>query len=301
MTDRKTRLDTLAIATLVGCCVLWGLNQAAAKVTLAAVPPLAQAAYRSAGAALLLAAYARWRGIGLAPGDGTWGPGLLVGLLFAAEFGCIFVGLQFTSASRMAVFLYCSPFVVALGMPWVTRGERLSAVQWAGLVLAFAGVAWGFSEGFAHSGGGRTLAGDALGLAAAVLWGATTLAIRATRLASAAPELTLLYQLVVSALLLGAASLAVGEHWPAPWALPAQPLALLGFQTVVVTFGSYLLWFWLVRHYPATRIAVFTLLTPLVGLWAGVVLLGEPLTARLVVACAAVVGGIALVNRPGRR
>jgi drug/metabolite transporter (DMT)-like permease len=56
-------------------------------------------------------------------------------------------------------------------------------------------------------------------------------------------------------------------------------------------------WFWLVRHYPATRIAAFTLLTPVAGLAAGVLLLGEPLTARLVVALLAVVAGLVLVNR----
>jgi drug/metabolite transporter (DMT)-like permease len=54
--------------------------------------------------------------------------------------------------------------------------------------------------------------------------------------------------------------------------------AALGFQTVVVTFASYLVWFWLVRHYPATRISAFTLLTPVFGLLAGVLLLGEPVT-----------------------
>ena len=66
---------------------------------------------------------------------------------------------------------------------------------------------------------------------------------------------------------------------------------------VIVTFASYLTWFWLVRHYPATRLAAFTLLTPVFGLAAGVLLLAEPLTARLVLALIAVVLGLALVNR----
>ena len=57
---------------------------------------------------------------------------------------------------------------------------------------------------------------------------------------------------------------------------------------MIVTFASYLLWFWLVRHYPATRLAAFTLLTPVFGLLLGVLLLGEPITPRLVVA---LVGG----------
>lgn len=293
---RKDHLDAVAIASLLLCCTLWGLNQVAAKVALLEIPPLAQAAARSLGAALLVLAWARWRGIALWARDGTLGGGVAAGALFGAEFACIFVGLQFTTASRMVVFIYLSPFVVALGMPLVARGERLDARQWLGLVLAFAGVAWAFAESFAPQAraGPRQWLGDALGVGAALLWAATTLVIRATALASAPAEKTLLYQLATSGLLLALAALLAGEAWPAR--LGALSLASLAFQTVVVTFASYLLWFWLVRHYPAARLAAFTLLTPLAGLLAGVGLLGEPLTLRLAAAVGAVTAGIALVS-----
>jgi EamA-like transporter family. len=74
-------------------------------------------------------------------------------------------------------------------------------------------------------------------------------------------------------------------------------LSSLGFQTVIVSFASYLLWFWLVRHYPATQLATFTLLTPVAGLAAGVGLLGEPMTWRLGIAVVAVAIGLTLVSR----
>ncbi len=303
MTDRKSRLDAVAVASLVLCCALWGVNQVAAKVALAEIPPLLQAGARSLGAALLVALWARWRSLRLADapqGPSTWRPGLLAGALFGAEFACIFVGLQFTTASRMVVFVYLSPFVVALGMPWIARGERLSALQLGGLVAAFAGVAFAFADGFgAKAVGDLQWLGDSLGVLAAVLWGATTLVIRGSALTSALPEKTLLYQLAVSGVLLVAAGVAVGEQWPAdPSALA---LALLAFQTVIVTFASYLLWFWLVRHYPATQISSFVLLTPVFGLLAGALLLGEPVTTRLLIALAAVTVGIAVVSRPAKR
>lgn len=293
---RKTHLDAFAIFWLVSCAALWGLNQTATKVALAEIPPLLQAGVRSAGAALLLGLWSAWRRQPLNLAGPTWRGGLLAGSLFAAEFGCIFVGLQFTTASRMAVFIYLAPFVVALGMPWVAPAERLRGSQLVGLVAAFAGVVWAFAEGFSHpAAGDRQWLGDALGVVAAVLWAGTTLTIRATRLGSAPAETTLMYQLLISGALLGAAGLLTGEQWPAsPSALAWGSLA---FQTVVVTFASYLLWFWLMRHYPATRISAFTLLTPVFGLAAGVLLLDEPLTLRLVVALGAVVAGIALVNR----
>jgi len=293
---RKTSLDAIALVTLVSCCAIWGLSQVAAKVSLAEVPPLLQSGVRSVGAALLLLAWARWRGLVIFTRDGTAGPGLVAGVLFAIEFACLFVGLQYTSASRMAVFLYLAPFVVALGMPLISRQERLAPAQWVGLVVAFGGVVWAFAEGFAApSAGPKQWIGDALGMVAAVLWGATTLVLRATKLASALPEKTLLYQLVVSGVALTAASVAAGEVMPTTLS-PTVAWAML-FQIAVVTFASYLAWFWLVRHYVATKVAAFTLLTPVFGLLAGVGLLGEPLTLRLVVALLAVCAGIWLVNR----
>ena len=300
MPDRKTHLDASAVAWLVLCCFLWGLNQVAVKSALPEVPPLWQAGIRSLGAAALVMGWARWRGIALFAHDGTLRGGLLAGSLFAAEFGCIFVGLQFTTASRMAVFIYLSPFVVALGMPLVVRSERLAPLQLFGLTVAFAGVAWAFAEGFSRpAAGDRQWLGDALGVAAALLWGATTLTIRASALGTASAEKTLFYQLAVSGVSLCLAALWAGQPFAAPFFahLSALTWTSLAFQMVIVSFASYLLWFWLVRHYPATRLAAFTLLTPVFGLLLGALLLGEPITPRLVVALAGVALGIVLVNR----
>ncbi|HKX43086.1 MAG TPA: DMT family transporter, partial [Burkholderiaceae bacterium] len=155
-----------------------------------------------------------------------------------------------------------------------------------------------FAEGFTRpAAGAHQLVGDALGVVAGVLWGATTLAIRATRLSQASAEKTLLYQLAVSGLLLSIAALAAGSTLPTR--LSALAWTSMIFQVVIVTFISYLAWFWLIRHYPATRLASFTLLTPMFGLLMGALLLSEPITLRLVLALLAVALGIVLVNRRG--
>lgn len=300
MSKRRTQLDGRAIALLVMCCALWGLNQVATKVALAEIPPLAQAGARSLGAALLLALWARWRGLSIWTRDGTGVGGWLAGALFAAEFACIFVGLQYTAASRMIVFIYLSPFIVALGMPLIARDETLDRWQLLGLMVAFAGVSWAFLGGFtAPAVGPLQWLGDTLGVLAALFWGLTTLVLRGSRLATALPEKALMYQLLVSALALGAGAVWAGESRPA--SLSALSIGAMAFQTVIVTFFSYLVWFWLLRHYPATRVTAFSLLTPVFGLLAGVALLGEPVTLRLLVALFAVSSGIALVNRIGRQ
>jgi drug/metabolite transporter (DMT)-like permease len=279
---------------------LWGLNQVAAKVALTEVPPLIQAAIRSLGASVLVVAWAQWRGIRLFARDGTLGGGLLAGILFAAEFASVFIGLQFTTASRMVVFLYLAPFIVALGMPFIAKSEALKPLQLVGLAAAFAGVAWAFAEGFTRPAAGEhQWLGDALGLFAGVCWAATTLTVRATPLTSASAEKTLLYQLVVSGVALALGAAFTSQHMPASLS-PMVAMSLV-FQTIVVCFASFLVWFWLVQRYPATRLSSFTLLTPVFGLLMGAALLGEPITPRLMIALGGVSIGIWLVNRPQRK
>ena len=293
---RKPHLDTLAISLLVLCCAFWGFQQILIKSTVDEVPPLWQASLRMGGATVLLLLWSRWRGVPLFARDGTLKAGLLAGLLFAGEFCFIYLGLQHTSASRLTVFLYTSPFVVALLLPRVVPSETLKRMQWIGLTIAFAAVAIAFSEGFLHrSPVVGQWKGDAMGLAAGILWGLTTLTIRATTLSNASAEKTLFYQVGVTALVAPVLSLALGETWSLDYS--AQAWGSLGLQTTVGAFASYLTWMWMLRHYPATQMSSFTFLTPVFALVFGVMLLGEILTLQLTLALVGVAVGIVLVNR----
>jgi len=295
MIARKNYLDTLAVSLLLACCLFWGFQQLLIKTIVGEVPPLWQASLRFAGATVLLAIWCAVRGIKLFDRDGTLPAGLLAGSLFAAEFACIYLGLRDTTASRLTVFLYTSPFVVALLLPRLVPSEKLRTVQWAGLTLAFAGVALAFSEGFSGPGTVTQLRGDALALAAGTLWGLTTLVIRSSKMATASAEKTLFYQVAVTAAIAPLLSLTLGETWSfsySTWAWTS-----LALQTAIGAFASYLAWMWMLRHYPATRLSSFTFLTPLFALVLGVVWLGEPLTLQLVLALAGVAVGIVLVNR----
>ena len=292
--QRKDHLDRLAVALLVLCCAFWGFQQILIKTTVAEVPPLWQATLRFVGATALLWLWCQWRGVPLFQRDGTLKGGLLAGLLFAGEFACIYIGLQYTSASRLTVFLYTSPFVVALLLPQFVPSERLRKLQWVGLLVAFTSVAVAFSEGFTHS--TRTqLMGDAIALAAGILWGLTTLVIRTTLLAQASAEKTLFYQVAVTAVVAPLLSIALGETWR--WDYSGMAWGSIALQTVVGAFASYLTWMWLLRHYPATQMSSFVFLTPVFALLFGVGLLGEPLTLALLLALVGVAAGIVLVSR----
>ncbi len=164
-----------------------------------------------------------------------------------------------------------------------------------GLVCAFIGIAVAFGDALrlpTH----RQLLGDAMAFGGAVLWGTMTVIVKASRLAGISPHKMLLYQLTVSALLLPLVAWGLGE----PGIVAPTPLVLgmLAYQTAIIAFASYFTWYWLISRYPAGRLSSFSFLTPLFGLLAGALFLGEPISWELGLALLLVGLGIYLVNRP---
>lgn len=295
---RKDHLDSLAVALLLFCCMFWGFQQVLVKATLAEVPPVFQAAIRFVLATVLLALWCRWRGIALFARDGTLLAGLLAGSLFALEFASLYIGLRFSAASRLTVFLYTAPFWVALLLPWWIASERLQRLQWVGLAIAFMAVLLALREGLGQASNPQQWMGDALALGAGLAWALTTVTIRTTRLGNVSPEKLLFYQIGVSAAVLPGLSLLLNEPWV--WQFSAFALGSLVLQTVVGAFASYLAWMWMLGRYPATKISVFAFLTPVFALLFGALWLQEPVTPTLLASLVLVAGGIILVNRKSR-
>lgn len=294
MTECKTHLDGMAVSLLVVCCLFWGAQQVLIKATLAELPPFFQASLRFIGATVLLTLWCKWRRIPLWGRDGSLKPGVVAGLLFSVEFSAIYMGLQFTSASRLTVFLYTSPFWVAVLVPVWVPAEKIGKWQWLGLMLAFCGVTFAMFDGFNHALPGHWK-GDLLALAGGLGWGLTTVVIRTSVLAKLSAEKLLFYQISISAVLLPIVSLMLGERWQHSWSSFAISSMLV--QTVVGAFISYLTWMWLIGRYPATKISGFVFLTPLFALLLGSLWLGEALTLPLVLGLAGVAVGMLLVNR----
>src|SRR5262245_45524452 len=97
--NKARSLDRLAVSLVLMCCLSWGVQQVLAKLALAEVPPISQAAIRSLGGAAIVGGYALWRERSIFALDATLWPGVFAGILFALEFLLLFIGLQWTSAS----------------------------------------------------------------------------------------------------------------------------------------------------------------------------------------------------------
>ena len=287
-------LDAASMVLVVFLCLSWGFNQPAIKLAINDVPPLIQCAIRSSLGMLIVLAVMRLRGLPIWNAEGTLTAGLVCGVLFGVEFLLIYRGLLYTTASRAVLFIYLAPFFVVLGARWFFPGDRFGPMQWTGLLMAFVGMLVAFGVPAPASSPDQFL-GDVMMAIAAAAWAATTLVIKASSLSRVSPEKTLIYQLALCVPIVGLGALYFGERVTA---MPsAVALGSLAYQTLVVG-TTFSLWFALIVKFSASRLSAFTFLTPLFGVAAGHLVLGEPLTPAFALAVVLVAAGLILVNRP---
>lgn len=292
-------LDRKASALMVGLCMIWGLQQVVLKLAAADISPMMQIAIRSGLSAILV-----YPLIQRQKGTTLWSkqylfPGMWVAFLFSAEFFLVAEALRYTSASHTVVLLYTAPIFVALGLHWKLPAERLSMLQWVGIFIAFLGIVVTFlgreevNSTATQAMISNTLFGDFLALLAGLLWALTTISLRLTQLSDAHPTQTLFYQLVGGCVLLLPLAFLMGQaeiHWT------GLAIGSLIFHTIVVSFISFMLWFWLLRNYLANRLGVFSFLTPIFGMLFGVLFLNEQIELNFLFGAAMVMLGVMIVS-----
>ena len=292
-TDTRRPLDSQAVVLMLLLCLIWSLQQIVLKATALDFSPTLQLALRSGIAAVLVWLYMRSKGERLTLASGIWQPGLIVGVLFALEFVLVGQAVRHTTAGHVVVFLYSAPVFAALGLHLKLPAERLAPLQWLGIALAFGGIAVAFLGHDTKGNAQTSLLGDAMALGGALAWGLTTVAIRTTALSNLPATQTLLYQLAVGFVLLMVAAVLMGQTTFHPsW----QVWSALAFNAVVVCFFSFLVWFSLLRKYLASRLGVFSFLTPILGVVLGAWLLNEPIEPNFALGALLVLAGIVLVS-----
>jgi drug/metabolite transporter (DMT)-like permease len=289
-------LDLKAVLLVVMLCMIWGIQQVALKVVSGNVAPVMQLAIRFAGASLVFGTWVLLREGRRAFRDGTLPSGLLLGSLFSLEF--IFAGqsLVHTTAAHSIVFLYTAPIFTALGLQFLPE-EKLGRMQWAGIGVAFLGIVVAFL-GFGGRAASDLLTGDSLALLAGMSWGLSNVVLRRGRVGGARTAKTVLYQVGTATVVLAAFAGATDQTGVD---FTGTTVLLLFFQTLVIAISSYLVWFWLLRHYLTSRLMLLSLLTPLFGVIFGFALLDDPIGVRFGLGGAMVLMGILIVNLPRLR
>jgi drug/metabolite transporter (DMT)-like permease len=285
-------LDARAWLLMVMLCLVWGIQQVAIKKVIGDIAPIMQLTLRFGFAAVFFAVVVLFREGRRAFTDGTLRSGLILGALFSLEF--IFVGqsLKYTSAAHAVVFLYTSPIFTALGVRFLPD-EHLNKAQWAGIAVAFAGTAVAFLG--RHSPMHGLVLGDLLALLGGITWGASNVALRHGRIGSAIAPKTVMFQVAIATVVLWIFASFTHQNQVA---FSQSAMLSIAFQTIVVSICSYLIWFWMLRHYLTSRLMLVSFLTPLFGVLFGAILLGDKVDLNFGIGSMLVFAGILVVNAP---
>jgi drug/metabolite transporter (DMT)-like permease len=289
--ERKDHIDLFGAAALIAFALHLSFNQVVIKVTAGGFSPVFAAGLRSAGAVFVLLLWMKLRGVSLQIPRNAYVGGILAGLLFAFEFTCLFIALDITTVSRASVIFYSMPVWLALAAHVVLPGEHLTRTKVAGLIAAMSGVALALLD---RETGQASWTGDILALCSAFCWAGIVLCIRITPLSEVPPAMQLIFQVAVSAPILLLIAPLFG-----PLIRDIQPIHIAGmaFQIIAVASLGFLVWFWLMKIYPASSVASFSFLSPVFSVLFGWLLLSEEVAPSVWGALVLVASGIYLINR----
>ena len=282
-------------AAYAAICVIWGSTYLAIKVGLESFDPLFYAGTRYALATVLSFALARLQGVRFTGPLRRWLPAFGVGVLFIAVCN----GLVFWAETRLdsgftALLLTTSPMGTALLSP--LAGERAPrAIGWLGVALGFAGTVVLIEPWRA---GAVPLLPAAAVEVSVVVWAAGALWARRIR-EDFHPMAITVAQMGSGAVLLLTLSAVRGEALVGP--VSTRALLALAYLVVFGSSVAFATYFYLLRHWEATRVATSTYVNPVVALVLGVVFLGETVTWGMVAGTAVVLAGVALVLHEQRR
>ncbi|MFF7398057.1 EamA family transporter [Achromobacter sp. NPDC008082] len=294
-TTALTRKDYFCALAVV---VIWGLNFVVMKVGMRGLSPMMLGALRFALAAFPLILFVRRPQL---PWHWIAAYGLVQGL---GQFGLLFTALKFGMPAGMASLVIQTQAFFTLLLAAPVLGERARRHHWIGLGVAALGLAV-IAGGRGEGPGQMTMLGFALTLGGAFMWAVSNLIVRlASRKApgydpfafiawsSAAPVLPFL----LLAVLIDGWEPVVGMVTGMGW---GEALSVL-YLAVLATLLAYTLWTQLLTRHPAAKIAPFSLLVPVVGLWAASAAFGESLQPLQWLGAACVLAGL-VINQVGGR
>ena len=293
----KDRIDMNGFLIILLLTILWGLNYPAVKVSNTGLSPVFTTFLRSVIATFFGVIYCLVVKQPLFHRGTLLFHGAMVGILFGIEFVFLYIGLLYTNAARAAIFVYLSPFVVAIGAHLFLK-ERLNSLKITGLILAFLGIFLVF-KGKPTAYNRLMFVGDLCEIMAAIFWGATTIYIKKYLAQRVHPINTFLYQLAFSIPIILIGALLLEDTWIKEFSMPV--ISSLFYQSVIVAFASYLAWFKLIHVYPVAQLSIFTFLTPIFGVLSGVIFMKDQLTMGLLLGLIVVCIGIYLTNYQKRQ
>ncbi|PTX91611.1 EamA family transporter [Opitutus sp. ER46] len=276
--------------------LIWGSTYLAIRVGVATLPPFLMAGVRFLIAGALLFTYLKLRGAAW-PTRTQWRANTIIGtFLLLGGNGTVVWAEQFVPSGITALLIGIGPlFIVLTEWAW-PGGSRPSAITMGALLLGFVGVAWLAAPWESSAHGALHLGGVLAILVGCLCWGIGSIYSRHAKHGATPAMASALQMLGGSAMLLltaawhgDFAAFSFARVEPRAWFALFYLIgvgSLIGFSTFV----------WLMKHAPPARVATYAYVNPIVAVFLGWLLLGEPITSRTLVASAIIVAAVAIIT-----
>ena len=290
--NKKNNIDLTGGVVLISFSMLLGLNQTLVKIVNYGIHPIFQVGLRSLIAAIPVLIFCILFKKKISIRDGSLIPGIICGAIFALEFVLLFFALEFTSVARSSILFYSMPVWLGIAAHFLIKNEKLNSKKLLGFLISVIAVSIAlFTKNDLGEGG---IIGDFFALCASFLWATIVLIVRKTKLNRSCPEMQLLYQLIVSSIVILPISYYLGFYFRE---INIGITIIFIFQAVVIVAAGFLIWFWTLSVYPATSIASFSFFGPIFGVFFGWLILKEEISILIFLSLALVSCGIYLINK----
>jgi drug/metabolite transporter (DMT)-like permease len=284
---------TRAYLAWAAVCVIWGTTYLAIRIALDSIPPFLMGALRWVAAGMLLAAVLKWRGYRF-PAPRDWPALAITGILMIGfGNGGVVWAEQSVPSGLTAVLVSTTPFWI-VGIERLTRdGERLTMRQLTGLIIGFAGIVVLVWPELQLGESGRFLAGVLATQLSCLGWAVGTAYARRRRRDEGVLPIVAI-QMVAAGLALWIPALALGEWSSLHFTeRTAWAFVYLMFAGSLVGFSAYA---YALKHLPVATVSLYAYINPVIAVLLGAIVLREPFSARIAVACAVVLAGTAIVK-----
>lgn len=291
------RLVSALLIAAIG--LFWGGNWPAVRFILMELPPFTLRAIGFTAGAVLLLVWARWRRLPLAVPAAEWpwlaatGLFTILGFNLATAFGQLRM-----PTSQAAIIAFSMP-CWALLLAWWLLGQRVTRRQGWGLACGQAGLLLLLGPA-ALAGGVQGLAGPLLMLGAALSWALGTVLIKKRGDWQSHAVVVTGWQFAVCALPMLVMMLAL-ESPPPPSSWQLSTWLALGYHLLFSICLAQMLWFMNVKRLSVAQSTISTLIIPTVGVTSAILLLGEPLSPRILLALLLTLAAVAIVMLHGQK
>ena len=294
MTNKS--IDGLAATFLIIFAVLLGLNQVLVKLVNAGMHPVFQVALRSTLAIIPILLFCYFTKKKIILNDGSLIPGLISGVLFAIEFILLFTALDYSTVTRVSLIFYTMPVWLTLSAHFLIDNDKLSRKKIIGLILAIFGLILAIYEP-SEKYTSKQFLGDLYTLFASFCWATIAIMLKISRLKKSIPETQLLYQLIVSGIILLPISFLFNDYIRD---INLNLILIFVFQVIVIMCLGFIGWLWVMSKYSASGTNSFMFLTPIFGVLFGWLIMDDNINLQIYLSLFLTCLGIYVINQKAK-